>query len=51
MNGKSHASVSEKKYKKPRFQYMGTTGNEVSVVNLFALLYILQDIYRSSFSD
>ena len=34
MNGKSHTSVSEKKYKKPRFQYMSTTGNEVSLVNL-----------------
>ena len=33
------------------FYGISTTGNKVSLVNLFALLYILQDIYRSSFSD
>ena len=51
INGKSQASVSKEKYKKPRFQYISTTGNKVSLVNLFALFYILQDIYRSSFGD
>ena len=34
-----------------QFYCISTTGNKVSLVNLFALLYILQDIYRSSFSD
>ena len=33
------------------FYGISTTGNKVSLVNLFALLSILQDIYRSSFSD
>ena len=33
------------------FYGISTTGNKVSLVNFFALLSILQDIYRSSFSD
>ena len=43
-------AYAKEKYKKPRFQYIIST-TKVTLVNLFALLYILQDIYRSSFSD
>ena len=42
---------SQKRNTKSDDSNISTTGNKVSLINLFALLYILQDIYRSSFSD